>query len=193
MTKKELIFNAGAKLFAQQSYGTVGIRDIANEAGVNSAMISYYYGGKGGLLRAIFAQFKSLVLLSLTTSFPKATTVYDMCDHTVRELLTTAKSHRDIFHIGLKELNRDTEELQDLRDELNAESWQSFSLTLERMGITGVENDDQSDMIFTATMGIIFSDYLLGGGTYIDDDALTEQYIHVITTMLKYGSPKMWE
>ena len=41
-------------LFAEQGYHKTSIRDIAQETGVNVAMISYYFGSKDQLLEAIF-------------------------------------------------------------------------------------------------------------------------------------------
>lgn len=41
------------RLFAQNGYAETSIRDIAREASMNSAMISYYFGSKEKLVKAI--------------------------------------------------------------------------------------------------------------------------------------------
>ena len=46
---QEKLLDVATHLFADYGYDKVSIRQIANEAGVNSAMISYYFGGKKGL------------------------------------------------------------------------------------------------------------------------------------------------
>ena len=43
------ILDAARRLFAHDSYDNVGIRDIASEAGVDSALIGRYFGSKEGL------------------------------------------------------------------------------------------------------------------------------------------------
>jgi len=192
MTKRELIFNAGAKLFAQHVYDSVGIRDIAGEAGVNSAMISYYFGGKSGLLREIFSRYSALSLAQLRLSLEESSDHYELCESTVRRLLVNARSNRDIYLVGLREHNRGAEELQDLVDEMHAKSWEVFSANLERLGIKGFRDEKVKDITFTAVMGMIFSDYLLGGGAFIDNDEHMETYIQVIAEVLKYGMPKFW-
>ena len=63
---KERILRAAQSVFAGSGYASVGIRDIAQEAGVNSALISRYFGSKANLFetalldafstRAIFVQ-----------------------------------------------------------------------------------------------------------------------------------------
>ena len=47
--KKEKILAAARELFLKEDYETVSIRRIAEKAGANSAMISYYFGGKENL------------------------------------------------------------------------------------------------------------------------------------------------
>jgi AcrR family transcriptional regulator len=50
---RQRILDAAITLFAHKGYAAVGIREIAGVAGVNLAMVSYYYKGKAGLLAAI--------------------------------------------------------------------------------------------------------------------------------------------
>ncbi len=50
------ILSAAAFVFARKGYGAAGIREIAQEAGVNISMISYYFGGKEGVLKEIINQ-----------------------------------------------------------------------------------------------------------------------------------------
>lgn len=50
---KKRILNAAAELFAKKGFAAVGVRELAAKAEVNLSMISYYYGGKVGVLKAI--------------------------------------------------------------------------------------------------------------------------------------------
>ena len=50
---KRRLFDAAVSLFARRGYAAVGVREIAAAAGANLSTISYYYGGKAGLLAAI--------------------------------------------------------------------------------------------------------------------------------------------
>jgi AcrR family transcriptional regulator len=49
------IMAAGAQLFATKGYAETGVRDIAEAADCNQALVSYHFGGKGGLYDAILA------------------------------------------------------------------------------------------------------------------------------------------
>lgn len=51
-TRKKLV-DAGTRLFAELGFRAVSTRDIAREAGVNSALISYHFGGKDGIFEEV--------------------------------------------------------------------------------------------------------------------------------------------
>lgn len=51
---RERLMLAGLRLFAEQGYAKTSIRQIAIAAGANVAAVSYYFGNKAGLYRAVF-------------------------------------------------------------------------------------------------------------------------------------------
>ncbi|WP_432738551.1 TetR/AcrR family transcriptional regulator [Maridesulfovibrio sp. FT414] len=192
MTKREIIFHAGTKLFAERSFNSVGIRDIAREAEVNSAMISYYFGGKTGLHKEIFSVFKDRVLNVVRKSMEESSDHFELVDRNVEEFLKDARENRNIYLVGLRVLNHDSPELEEIRDSLYSTGWKYFSEFLARTGARIDQSEDTRDITFTAVLGTIFSDYLLGGGTFIDDDSKIESYKKVVSGLLKYGSPALW-
>lgn len=50
---KQKILNSATKLFANKGFDAVSVREICKDAGVNLCMISYYFGGKKELYKAI--------------------------------------------------------------------------------------------------------------------------------------------
>jgi AcrR family transcriptional regulator len=52
--KKIHLMECAEKLFAEKGYAETSIRDIAKQASMNSAMISYYFGSKENLVKTIF-------------------------------------------------------------------------------------------------------------------------------------------
>ncbi|MDH4391468.1 MAG: CerR family C-terminal domain-containing protein [Aquabacterium sp.] len=48
------LIRAGLRLFAHQGFTATSTRELAQAAGVNVAAISYYFGDKAGLYRAVF-------------------------------------------------------------------------------------------------------------------------------------------
>jgi AcrR family transcriptional regulator len=55
------ILFAGERAFAEFGYNGASMRAIAREAGVNQAMIAYYFGSKEGLLHAIMGKRSTFV------------------------------------------------------------------------------------------------------------------------------------
>jgi len=51
---RERLLLAGLRLFAEQGYAKTSIRQICLAASVNVASVSYYFGNKAGLYRAVF-------------------------------------------------------------------------------------------------------------------------------------------
>jgi AcrR family transcriptional regulator len=53
MDKKEALLDSAERLFADLGYEGASTRRLAAEAGVNIAMLNYYFGSKEGLFRAV--------------------------------------------------------------------------------------------------------------------------------------------
>ena len=53
---RERLLHSALTLFAQHGYAKTSTRDIAEAAGANLAAISYYFGDKAGLYRAVFTE-----------------------------------------------------------------------------------------------------------------------------------------
>ena len=52
--KKDHILDVAEKVFSDQGYDGASTRTISGEAGVNMAMLNYYFGSKEGLFLAVF-------------------------------------------------------------------------------------------------------------------------------------------
>ncbi|GAC1442572.1 MAG: TetR family transcriptional regulator [Sediminibacterium sp.] len=75
--KKEQIMNAATELFAEKGFEGTSIRDLAAKAGVNLAMINYYFGSKDKLFEAMI-EFKAELMrgkLDEIASDPKRTEI----------------------------------------------------------------------------------------------------------------------
>src|SRR5476649_671886 len=52
--KKDHILDVAEKVFSDQGFDGASTRSISGEAGVNMAMLNYYFGSKEGLFLAVF-------------------------------------------------------------------------------------------------------------------------------------------
>lgn len=53
-SSREKLLRSAAHLFAANGFDGVSVRDIANDAKVNSALVGYYFRGKAGLLAEVY-------------------------------------------------------------------------------------------------------------------------------------------
>ncbi|MGM7702346.1 forespore capture DNA-binding protein RefZ [Pseudalkalibacillus sp. Hm43] len=68
---KEKVAEAAAYLFNNNGYSGTSVRDIADKAGVNVSLISYYFGGKKGLLEFLMSSFLEGYLYVLEDAYEK--------------------------------------------------------------------------------------------------------------------------
>jgi AcrR family transcriptional regulator len=57
---RELLLTAATRLFADKGYEGTTVKDLADAAGVNVSLVSYYFQGKEGLYRACLETFGTL-------------------------------------------------------------------------------------------------------------------------------------
>lgn len=55
-TSREKLIQSAERLFAERGFDGVSVRDIANDAKVNSALIGYYFQNKEGLLAEVYTR-----------------------------------------------------------------------------------------------------------------------------------------
>ncbi len=97
--KQVQIMEAAENLFAEQGYNGTSVRDIAESARVNLAMISYYFGSKEKLWEALFTyrgdttklKLESIIKKEGLTSLEK---VYLLIDHYIEKVMSQQCFHK---------------------------------------------------------------------------------------------------
>lgn len=97
--KQIQIMEVAEKLFAESGFDGVSVRDIADRADVNLAMISYYFGSKEKLFEAMFkyrSEFFKLQLENMIKdkSLSPMEKVETLIDHYIDKLLSQQCFHR---------------------------------------------------------------------------------------------------
>ena len=97
--KQIQIMEAAEALFADKGFNGTSVRDIADKAGVNLAMISYYFGSKDKLLEAIFTfrgDSNKLVMEDIVNkeSMSCMDKVYLLIDHYIKKITSQQCFHR---------------------------------------------------------------------------------------------------
>lgn len=107
--KQIQIIEVTEKLFAESGYEGTSVRDIAQEAGVNVAMISYYFGSKEKLFQAVFAHRISLSKLRLENLlYDKTLTPSEKIDQLIEgyidKIIQNPNFHRIVINKEMKDI-----------------------------------------------------------------------------------------
>lgn len=157
---KDRILAAATALFARKGYKGTSVRDIVRETGINISMISYYFQGKQGILKAILQKtiddFEALACDS--PAFDDNEELLEL----LKKLQGFIFSHSDESTILLDKFNRNIEELEMLFPVIEGRV-KSIIKYLSEVGKLAREESTESAYLLTEIwMGMIFSGHLLG-------------------------------
>ena len=188
----ERILAAAARLFARSGYAAVGVREIAAEAKVNLSMISYYYGGKIGLLTEIVTRFfdawQAIVESNLRSTEPFEQKLHAM----VRDLVHALSADRDVWKVGFAELPHDIPEITHLKADRVRRLRELLASAPGLRGALPREIEQRLPILGPAFASIVFSTFLLEpvvdhAFATTGDPAFTERYIDTIATLFARG------
>ena len=191
---KEKIFKVAVKLFAKKGYSAVGVREIAREADVNIAMISYYFGGKAGIMKAVINEFfDNYHVPTVKKVIEEGGTVEEILSRLVRGIVGIMKKDPNLCKVAVYDMPYDMSEVNELRAEKIGVLKGIVSTVL--FSKFQVNVDDHSKLLLIlgpAFLSLLFSHFLLGdvAGRVMNiefDDEFFERYTETITILLLKG------
>jgi|FrelakmetLWP11LW_1041352.scaffolds.fasta_scaffold03676_3 AcrR family transcriptional regulator len=168
------IISAAACLFAKKGYAAVGIREIAAKAKINISMISYYYGGKVGLLKALVSEYFrhvdgiAIKVSEMNLGPGEAVRKY------VSEMINLIREKENLCRVAIIEMPIELQEITKLKTELLRNNMRLMSSSLSE----GFKIRDKRHHIIIgpAFLGLIYSGFLFQGliekvtGKKLDDE-----------------------
>jgi AcrR family transcriptional regulator len=107
MTTEELILQAARKVFTQKGMDGSRMQEIADEAGINKALLHYYFRSKEKLFEKIFAEGLKQLLPKVQLSIEKSEGICDFVHYFIGNYLDLIKELPYLPHFVLHEINRD--------------------------------------------------------------------------------------
>jgi TetR/AcrR family transcriptional regulator len=107
MTTEELILQAARKVFTQKGMEGSRMQEIADEAGINKALLHYYFRSKEKLFEQIFAEGLKQLLPKVQLSIEKSEGICDFVNYFIENYLAMIKELPYLPHFVLHEINRD--------------------------------------------------------------------------------------
>lgn len=188
-SKKEAILEAGKKLFSEKGFAAVGVREIAKEANVNISMISYYYGGKSGILKQILTAFFKNYYEIAQNSVEASDTPFDFVDNIVDKIVPFfIKNNREVI-IFAAEMPVDSSDITEFKAEKIKGLLNIFKIIFLKAGIPK-ENENLLGIIGPSFFSVIYSHFLFKPVVsevfeMEGDDKFYARYKEVIKTILK--------
>lgn len=117
--KQIRILEIAEKLFAENGYDGTSIRKISKEAGINIAMISYYFGSKDKLLSSLIEYRNSGFTLELENVIAKSNNYTEKLEEITSIIITRVNRNRRIYKIIHFQYSRSKDSLFDFETYIN--------------------------------------------------------------------------
>lgn len=189
-TRKK-IMDAAAALFARKGFNAVGVREIATRADVNISMISYYFGGKAGILHEIIDTcFDGY--LAVTNAAHDEERPAEECLHSfVREAVAYVRANPDYAMVILGELPIESPEVTQLKAEKITLLEGVTRDFLSRLHLAPL-NREQMSILAPAFTAMIISNFFMGpvikNAFKVEfTDEFYDRYADAITTLFLSG------
>ena len=188
---RERILDAAVGLFAHKGYAAVGVRKIAEEARVNLAMISYYFDGKLGILKAIMEKFFHGYFEILGDVNDEMKTPEECVRTMITRIVRFVRSNTDLTMVMYNELPLDNPEIADLKARMISSLIMRVSGLVSRFDLDP-ENRFQMGIIGPSLISMIFANFrirpvLTKAFRIRVDDAYYDRFVDTISTLFLYG------
>ena len=102
--KQKQILSTAERLFSAKGFDGTSVRDIADDAGVNIAMISYYFGSKEKLMEALFEQRTTNIKVKVESLLhDEKMTPFEKIELLAEDMITRIMNKQQFFKIMMCE------------------------------------------------------------------------------------------
>lgn len=119
---EDKIFEAATDVFLDKGMDGSRMQDIANHAGINKALLHYYYRTKDQLFDAVFQMIARKMLKKFAPVFDENLTLEDKIRFFFKEHITFLQENPRLPAFVLNEINRNPERIKKLLKNVDVES-----------------------------------------------------------------------
>jgi AcrR family transcriptional regulator len=194
---KDLLLQAAKHVFAEKGFEGSTVKDLADAAGVNVSLVSYYFGGKEGLYKSCLESIGQVQVQSAQRILKTPTSIEDFCTRLslfAEEFLLFHLKQPDVCRI----LHRDIDTSNKIAMSVFHTSFLPMYLQLQNFIIAGIESGIlDSGLKADITTSLLFGQMVQGVkmdafrkelfGVSLLDDGMLEQTIEHIINGILYG------
>jgi TetR/AcrR family transcriptional regulator len=114
---QDRILDAARKVFAQRGFFGTRMQEIANEAGINKALLHYYYRSKDNLFESVFRDAAKKIFSRILPVINETDTIEEIIRQFIRLYIKALLENQYLPAFVLHEINHNPERLTDIFDE----------------------------------------------------------------------------
>jgi len=188
---KQRILSKAANLMARKGYGSVGVREIAESADVNISMISYYFNGKVGILKAIIDKYFEGHIAVVMRGGEFKGNLEESVRFMVKNMVQYIRSNIDFAMIFFREIPIDLPEIANFKSKKISESLNIIGKLTGKVDIHPM-NKNLLGIIGPAFISLVFSTFLFKpiierAFEIKTNDEFYKSYSDKIATIILYG------
>lgn len=155
--KREHILVTAEELFAVKGFDGTSVRDIANQAGVNLAMISYYFGSKENLLKELIEfRFRSSIAALEERTKDQVQSPWEKIEWIIDFYVDRIVNNRRFHSIMSQEYNTDrSKEIKELITTIKMQNLERVKKIIADGQQAGVFRQIDVEMTLATLMGTI--------------------------------------
>lgn len=181
--KQIQILHVAEKLFAEKGFDGTSIRNIAKEAGINIAMVSYYFGSKEKMLEALILSRTSDLKIQLESLLNEALEPLEKLNKLIELYMARIQKNRCIYQIVQAELSNNKRSV-DLKafNEVRKSNIESLGKIIHEGQEKGIFRKDVNVTLIPPTVFGIYFQFQMGRSLYeevfeLKTDAQFDNYI----------------
>ncbi|WP_308992416.1 TetR/AcrR family transcriptional regulator [Mariniflexile litorale] len=174
-TTEEQILDAAKNVFQSKGMDGARMQEIANKAGINKAMLHYYYRSKQLLFEAVFKSAFSLLAPQLNAVLNDDASIENKVRNFTSNYISFIAKHPYLPNFVIQELNRNPEFIIKLKENPNFLNLDKFKVQVEDEVEKGIIKPISAEQLFINIMALNIFPFvakpLLMAFTNTDDDA----------------------
>lgn len=146
-TEKQIL-DAAENIFQTKGMSGARMQEIADKAGINKAMLHYYYRSKQSLFEAVFKKAFSLLAPQLDAILNDDSSIEDKITNFTHNYITFISKHPYIPNFIIQELNRNPGFIEKIQENSAFPSLDKFNAQVEREVKDGVLKPTDGKQLF---------------------------------------------
>ncbi len=131
---EEKILTAAYSVFLQKGKAGTRMQEIADEAGVNKALLHYYFRSKDNIYNAVFKQVVEKFILPIVQNLDFSLSFKEIIKEFIFEHINTIKNNKQVFRFFFSEVWMNSKEVMDIfQNTLNIQGKPVYMVFYERM------------------------------------------------------------